>query len=126
MKTKYMNKHAESSWMSNLIKEFFAGKGLPVKEYVLRNGIRIVAYAENLASVQFAVVEFQVGGQEILVNYLPWGKKERAASTSLLASTLPLFGGGIFISRDSKSKDFMQKIEREFWDFLDSHIVNLS
>jgi hypothetical protein len=125
MKTKWVDKHAESSWVSDLVKRFFKQKGLCTKEYELKHGNHIVAFAENMPSIPFAAVEFHIDTHDIVVEFLPWGKKERAAASSLMASTLPLLGGGMFVHQDLEKREFMEKVEREFWDFLDRNFSEL-
>jgi hypothetical protein len=126
MKTKYVGKHAKFSWISGLVKGFFEGKGLGTKEYGLKDGTRIVAYAEDLPSVPFAAVEFSREADDIIVEFLPWGKRERGASTSTLASLVTPFGGGIIVQRELKKKEFMDRVEKEFWEFLDSRLSESS
>jgi hypothetical protein len=122
MKTKYESKHVESTWISGLIKGFFEGKGLHTKEYGLKDGSRIVVYAEDLPSVPFAAVEFRRESDDTIVEFLPFGKRERGTTASVLASLLAPIGGGILVQRDLKKKEFMARVENEFWDFLDNRL----
>jgi hypothetical protein len=72
----------------------------------------------DVDSVRFAVVEVH-RDDGIVVDYFPWGKDERTSFASFFSQILTLFGGGILVKHDLKRKELADKIEKEFWDFLD-------
>jgi hypothetical protein len=125
MRTKWVGKRVDLSMVLGLVEEFFAGKGLRTKEYSVKSGCRVVAFAENLASAPLAAVEVHSDFDDLVIDYLPWGKRERVANTSLLGSVLPLLGAGVFVYQDLKKREAVEKIENEFWDFLETRFSEL-
>jgi len=125
MRTKLVGKHVDPSLVAGIVNEFFAGKGLHTREYNVKRGYRVVAFIENHASMLLAVVEVHSDFECIIVDYFPWGKKYGMAKTSLLGSVLPLLGAGIFVYEDLKKREAAERIENEFWGFLETRVSEL-
>jgi hypothetical protein len=125
MRTKWLNKHVELSGVCCAVKEFFKERAFFTEEYSLKDGFRVVAFMSDDGSFPFATVEVHHEVAAIVVDYLPWGQSRRVSLTSFFAPVLTLFGGGILVARDLKKNELMEKIEKEFWDFLDGFFSEL-
>lgn len=118
MRTEWPNKHVELSRICCAVNGFFKEKGFSTQECSSDGGYQITAFMGDVDSVRFAVVEIH-RDDGIVVDYFPWGKDERASFASFFSQILTLFGGGILVKHDLKRKELADKIEKEFWDFLD-------
>jgi hypothetical protein len=101
------------------MKEFFKQKGFFAEESSSNDGYRVVAFIHDVNSSPFAVVEVHRNLNEIVMDYFPWGQREQPSLTSFFSSVLTLFGAGILVKHDLKKKELAEKIENEFWAFLD-------
>jgi hypothetical protein len=126
MRTEWLNRNLEPSRLCSSVEDFFEGRGFSTKETFSKGKHRIKASLADIDSVPFVVVEIYGDLSRIVVDFLPWGKKERAASTTLFSSILTLFGGGVLVRQDLKRKELMGEVEDQFWDFLDKQLLELA
>jgi len=108
------------------VKGFFEERGLSSKETVSKGKHRIEAFLAGADSMPFAIVEISGDPSRIVVDFSPWGKNERTAQTMLVSSILTLLGGGVLVRQGLRKKELMEKVENQFWDFLDSRVLELT
>lgn len=126
MRTEWLNKHIEPSRLCDPVKGFFKERDLSTKETVSKGKHRIEAFLAGADSMPLAIVEIYGDQSRIVVDFSPWGKNERTAQTMLVSSVLTLLGGGVLVRQGLRKKELMEKIENQFWDFLDSRVSELT
>jgi hypothetical protein len=126
MRTEWLNKRVEPSRLCGPVQDFFRSRGLSTKEAFSTGKHRIEAFLADVDSMPFVVVDIWGDLNKLIVDFLPWGKKERMARTMLLSSIFSPFGGGVLVRQDLKRGELMGKVENEFWDFLDKCVLEMT
>ena len=126
MRTEWLNKNVEPSRLCSSVEDFFKGRGLSTKKTFSKGKNRIEAFLADADSVPFVIVEIYGDLGRIIVDFLPWGKKELTAWTTLFSSVLTLFGGGVLVRQDLKRKELMEEVEDQLCDFLDRRLLELA
>lgn len=126
VRTEWLNKHIEPSRLCDPTKGFFEERGLSTKERISKGKHRIEAFLAGAESMPFAIVEIYGNPSRIIVDFFPWGKNEGTAQTMLVSSVLTLLGGGVLVRQGLKRKELMEQVENQFWDFLDSRVLELT
>jgi hypothetical protein len=124
LRTEWLDKNVEPSTLCGPIESFFQKMGFSSKEKFVKGKHRIEVFLSDFGNRVFAVVEVYGDPNRIVVDFLPWGKDERDARMMLSSSILTILGGGILVQQDLKRKDLMEKVESQFWAFLDAYILD--
>jgi hypothetical protein len=123
LRTEWLEKHIEPSRLCGPIESFFEKMGFSSKETFAKDKHHIEVFLSEFGSGLFAVVEVYGDQNRIVVDFLPWGKDERKARMALSFSILTMLGGGILVQQDLKRRELMEKVESQFWAFLDGYIL---
>jgi hypothetical protein len=123
LRTEWHEKHIEPSRLCGPVESFFEKRGFSTKETFAKGRHRIEAFLSHFGSEPFALVELYGDQNKIVVDFLPWGKDERKARMMLSSSILTMLGGGILVQQGMKRRELMEKVEDQFWAFLDEYML---
>lgn len=110
MECRYPSRGLEPESILERVKSFFESRGFLVssvsegdlwKVSVLKHGVG-----------EMVRVEFVKGCEDFLIRFLPFVSPRKIG---FLSSTLSLFGGGIFVVRNLKMSEELERLERDFW-----------
>jgi hypothetical protein len=126
LRTEWLDKRVEPSKLYAPVKDFFNERGLTIEETFSEKKYCIAAFLPHFGSMPFVVVEIHGDLHTLVVDFLPWGRKERKVHNMLLSWILAPFGGGILVRQDLRKEELMEKVENQFWDFMNKRVLELA
>jgi hypothetical protein len=107
--------------LTRRVESFFKSKGLYAKGESCKGGFKVCVF-QNPRSRDICV-EILGDSKNFQVNFI---LNEKFVSTSLLASVFSIFFGGGVLLKTLKLREFFEKLEREFWVYLNEAIEELN
>lgn len=123
---RWVKKNVDLCLLSEHVTYFLKSKGFTTKEdksgkkWIIIGKLHHGSIGRDLRSA----IEVRISGNsnDFKVEYLPSGQSRPSI---LLDSILTLFGGGSLVVRRLKYQEAIQKLEREFWGFIENTIMHL-
>jgi len=118
---RWVGKKVNLKSLSENLVQFFEEKGFSsVLETESSNEYRVIAVPKQPSNIQGSVNVFIRGNSEDFVVEFVGDSSPRLLR--VLGGLSTLFGGGILVLKDLKSQEELERLEREFWSFLDRKI----
>lgn len=111
-----MGKNVDLKLLSEQVIGFFEKKYFKTKSNTLKTGFAIYAVTEN-NDEPGVVVRIHGSSNDFMVEFS--ASEPRGSKLGLILSFL---GGGGFLLRSLESQERLEKLEREFWAFLDDQL----
>jgi len=127
MKDQWLGKNIDLHALSEQIKLFFTEKQFETTIQEKPNGYKIQAATQKILNVQLKI-EVEIIGQpnDFTISYVTEGRNERLLSSSVAKYLAWAFGGGIFVLKEEKLKETLDKAENTFWSYVDEKITQLT
>lgn len=125
MRSRWIGKNVDLALVSGLLEDFLKAKNFKTRREKLAAGYKILATSQRAHDLCGDVEVSILGDANDFVIVLSGG--ERARSSILLGFITTLIGGGSLILRGLKSRETLEKLEKEFWEYVGgsiSHLVN--
>lgn len=122
MKSRWIRENVDLAFFSNQIDFFLNSKGLKTRRDILGDGYAIfgtVSLSDKSGSV---IVRVLGNAQNFEVEFI---SNKPARFPIKWGHLITLFGGGGFLLRNMKSRDALEKLEREFWVFVSEAVTKL-
>ena len=105
--------------LAGYVEKFFRDRGLKVKKVYFERGIQMrVAVDEQNFSVEILGNNQRF---EVIID-----QEDKLRHYKLLGPALSLFFGGGFMLKSLKAQEFFEKLETEFWDYLNKVVDYLN
>ena len=122
MQTRWVNRNVALNVLSKRIEDFYKRKGFETSVDHLEDTYKIVAALRIDDKLRTSYVSVKGNSNDFTVEFLG-GRSGRFSL--LLAPLATMFGGGIFILDRLKSQDFYERLETEFWAFVENVVEQL-
>lgn len=122
----WIGKNVSFDKLKSSIQKFLAENNFKVVVKNIENGYNVLAtsnfYIEK--SKLSIIIRLSGDSKNFTISFDPSvGRTHRIWDTSTLTS---LFGGSLFIRRDLRAKEHVERLERKFWDYMNLVIADLS
>lgn len=128
MKDQWVGNNIDLSKLSRRIEDFFKGSGMEVRMQETSKG-----YKFDVASTGPAMTRLRIGVRilghpnDFSVEFMPGYKAGGVFSPAMVAGyIMSIFGGGVFLLRDVKLQESLDKLERSFWEHMDRQVAELT
>lgn len=120
---RWVGKQVNLNALAELLKKFFEGKPFRVSVENASTGYKIAAYPKLSAGL-LDVIEVFVRGKpdDFVIEFVPGSNTRKSIRSGFLTY---LFGGGLLWREGLKSQEELDKLEREFWNFVDMKLPSL-
>ena len=129
MQTRWLERNADLKKLYEKIEYFFRRRNFAVKKEISNNSYHLFAMLEKEELKRTIIVTVTITGQpnDFTVDFMcPSLSERRKRLLRLFSPFLLMIGGGIFILQDFKIMDFLEKLEDEFWFFMDKAVDEVS
>lgn len=124
MQDRWVGKGVNLELLSEHLEQFFNSKDFLTNVSKSSDGYKIVAVPKFTNDLCEHVKVFIRGEpNDCLINFAAGSRSRFFVKVGRLTT---FFGGGIFVLRGLKSLEELEKLEREFWKFVDEQIDLLS
>lgn len=120
MKYRWLNKNIDISSIEDAAKAFLELKGFKTFVAEDRHLKKIVGVARNEEGPKKVIVSIEGSSIDFAVDFLA---SETSQLMSRFSPVLNFLGGGALTLRGLKQKEFYEKIENEFWTYLEEFIA---
>jgi hypothetical protein len=123
MEKQWKNLNVNLGRLARTIEESYSRRNLKVKETVLRDGYSIrVILAKLRASGAMSIV-IRGAPDDFIIETRATEREDKAIKVGLLTT---IFGGGSLVLGNIKSREELEKLEREFWATIEETIRSLT
>ena len=119
MRVDYSHKNVDLSLLATYTEAFFKNKGYITEKLESENRITIIV-KRNEISGPICAVRIEGASNNFTIDFI-W--EESARKRIILGSLTTLFGGGILILRGLQLKEELEKLERDFWVYIQELIA---
>lgn len=124
MQRQWSGKDVDLALLSDLVEDFLSGKGFKTRKDALANGYSFLATPMRVCDVREEVTVKVLGdSKNFEVEFLPRGKSRLSVRTGYLTA---LFGGGNLLLKGLKSYEALERMEKEFWLYLEETVARLT
>jgi hypothetical protein len=113
--------NVDLSKLTEHVESFFKSKGLYAKRILCEGGFKI--FVSQNGKSRDICAEILGDSRNFQVNFV---LDDRSGSASMLGSVFSVFFGGGLLLKTLKSKELFEKIEPEFWIYIDKVIEELN
>jgi len=120
MEKKFVQRNVNLLFLTDYLMAFFSREGLEAKKLRVEEGFKIVVKPSYSRDMYEAVIVYILGKPndftikfvtgELSRSLVKWGRLTR------------LIGGGSFLLRGLKSQDVLEKLEKDFWMYVNEKI----
>ena len=123
MQTKWTGKNIDLDLLSGQVERFFFNRGFKTLKEKLADGYKILGVLSRANGKRESICAKIFGNpDEFVVEFEPI---KPSYPSRLLAPMATLIGAGGFVLRDLKSREVYEKLEREFWAYVEETVSNL-
>jgi hypothetical protein len=122
MKDRWIGQNVDLDLLSQGVKRFLEEKGFVVRFDKRKNESRVYGWPRNRDVGEPVLVKIHGHPEDFTVEFVPG---ESFPGLKILGPLYSLFGGGFLWLRELKSREFLEKLENQFWVFVDKTIANL-
>lgn len=126
MKTqkRWVEKGVNLDLLSESIESFFSSKGFKIRKQALPEGYRISIVPQHVHNVKKGIDITVIGHPRDFMIELSVSDLSR--SSTMLGLSTTLFGGGIFVLQGLKLQEELERLEKEFWMYVEETIVRMA
>ena len=119
MQTRWVGKNVDLEELSRHVSQFLKDEGFEIAVENAENSHRIMGFLRVGDKKRGVWINVSGAPNDVLVDFL----SNKEGKLSLLAGPLvTMFGGGVFVLDRLKRQEFYEKLEAEFWLFLEEII----
>lgn len=126
MQVQWQDKNVELNVLRNAVEQFLTERALDVTTEELSNGYKVVGRSRKILNVQLEI-EVSITGtsNDFLVDLTIDKRKSEFYTLSRIAGALAwLIGGGVLVLKEQKTLENLEKIEHEFWEFMEKKVTD--
>lgn len=125
MQNHWTERNVNLSLLVSSIEDFFRGKGFNTgKEGSLdENRIHVKPSLRKDTAIEPTMVIVKGNPNNFMVEFTKT-KDDQSSIKSSLATTM--FGGGFFLLNRLKSQEILEKLEKEFWGYVENAVIRLT
>lgn len=123
MQKRWVGKNVDLNQLSECIDDFFKAKGFATKKYELEKERTILWAPQRVKNVRKAMKTRILGEPNDFM--IEFAGSEIAHRSIWLGLLTQFIGGGSLILRGSRLREALEKMESEFWIFIEERIVHL-
>lgn len=120
MRKQWVGKNVDLALLSEHVENFLRGKSLKIKKDELTGTYTILGALR--ARAPSLVVRILGNPNDFLIEFVA---DERARASIRLGLISTIFGGGFLVLRGLRSQEALEKLENEFWVYIEEAIGNL-
>ncbi|RLG92930.1 hypothetical protein DRO34_01795 [Candidatus Bathyarchaeota archaeon] len=124
MRTKWLNKNVDISLLSSPIEKFFVTRGFKVLVETKSKEEYLITAVKRMGKRTLAVKVKVFGKPDDFI--IEFASPDEASSLKFLGSFLQLIGFGGWYAYKLRSKELYDRLENEFWSFIDPVVSRLS
>jgi len=124
MKDQFKDKKVNLSLLSNSIVQFFNEKDFATSLHESGEGCRIIAAPKSFHKIAENIIAYVSGRPNDFSIKFVAGSHSRALVR--YGTFLTFLGGGFLVSKGLKSQEEIEKLEKEFWVYIDKKIWQLA
>ena len=123
MQRRWVGKNIDMALLSERIKNLYRDKGFKASRDGSASGYTITAKPQQRAGIlEHVIIGISGDSDDFLIEFSTSG---RSRSTVKLGFITTMFGGGSLILRGLKSQEAMEKLEKEFWIYIEEAIAHM-
>jgi len=124
MFARWSGRSVDLSLLCDGIVRFFEGKGLKVVKDSLENGFQVTVMPKRVLNLREEIIVTVTGNpNDFEVKFVAGDKSRSLRNLGYVTSS---FGGGFFLLEGLKSLEAIERLEREFWIFVEDLLGRLS
>jgi len=118
---RWIGKGANLDLLTEKIENFFNSKGFKTRKTALPRGYKISIPPQHVRDAKANIKVTILGRPHDFMVELSVGELSRFSTMLGLSTTL--FGGGVFVLRGLKLQEALERLEKEFWVYLEETIA---
>ena len=119
MQTRSLGKNVSLEGLSERVSQFLRDKGFETVVESVENSYKIMGFLRVGDKKRGVRININGAPNDVVVDFL----SDKEGKLSLLAGPLvTMFGGGVFVLDRLRRQEFYEKLEAEFWLFLEEII----
>ncbi len=122
MRSRWVRENVDLALFSDRIESFLKSKGLETRRDMLEEGYAILGTVSLRDKHVSVIVRILGNAHNFEVEFIA---NEPARSTTIWGHLMTLLGGGSFLLRNLKSREAIEKLEREFWIYVSEAVTRL-
>jgi hypothetical protein len=123
MQCQWINKNVDLNLLSKRVQKFLENKNFRTEINEMKNGFVVIGVLrETDGSTNSVRIEIHGSQNKFLVKFKA-GEDKRVLST--LSPIASFIGLGFYVQRKMKQMNFYDKIEEDFWTFMDETVASL-
>lgn len=124
MQRQWIKKNVDLALLKEEIENFFAMEGFSVKTELLGGHYRIVALPRYTHDVHgHIMVSISGNSNDFAIDF---SSNEQDRSAILLGLLTTIVGGGRLLLKGLKSQESLEKLEKDFWSYIEGKITALT
>jgi len=123
MKCSWKSRNVDLSLLCDYINRFFVEKNFTVHTRRVKNVCEIMVITKHPDLTGRVIVQVSGSPNQFLVDFVPSFPSDKIV---LISGILNLFGAGYLTKKALASQDKLKKLEREFWHYVDSCVLELT
>lgn len=124
MQREWIGKKVDLMALVKLLEDFFANRGFSIKRDECAEKLKIRATLPHIPKGERARLEVVISGNSNDFTIELIGS-ERAHASMKLGLLTTMFGGGNIVLRSLRSREILDKFEREFWAYVEETVAQL-
>jgi len=108
--------------LAQSVENYYSRRKIKVKETVLEDGYSIRVVPTGLRTAGVMCITIRGTPDDFTIETRATEDEDRAVKVGLMTT---IFGGGIMVLRNTKTREQMEKMEREFWSAIEETIGSL-
>ncbi len=124
MQSQWIGKNVDLKLLSECIEDFFKDKGFKTRKDKTAGKYTILWTSQRARKMRDAMAASVFGTpNDFVVEILA---SERTRGSIRLGMLTTAFGGGYLALRGLKAKEVLEKLEREFWIYIEEEVTHLT
>ncbi len=124
MQRRWTGKNVNLALLSDRVEDFFKDRGFSTEKEESAGEYTILWAPPRVRSMRDAMTVRILGNpNDFVVEIIA---SERTRGTITLGMLTKLFGGGYLVVRGLRAKEALEKIEREFWVYVEEKVAHLA
>lgn len=122
MENQWVGKNIDLILLSELIEDFFRGKEFKIRKLKSADGCKILVFPQQ-ARKKSGMIEMTIRGDpnDFVISFTTM---LGSSPFRKFGSILTLLGGGAFLLQSLKLQEALEKLEREFWMYMQEAIAS--
>lgn len=124
MQRQWVGKNVDLKLLSEYVEDFFKDKGFKTRKDESAGKYTILWTSQRVRNMRNAMTASVFGdSNDFVVEIIA---SERTRDSIRIGMLTAAFGGGYLALRGLKAKEVLEKLEREFWVYIEEKVVHLT